>query len=773
MNIRPGAKISLACLVSATALAAPALAAAQDAPQKAPELDAVIVTAQKRGENVQQVPIAITAVAGDQLQARQVVNALDVANQVPALQINHVFAGSNPTIFLRGVGVNDYNPASAGAVGVTVDEVFLNAGVGQLFQVYDVDRMEVLRGPQGTLYGRNTTGGVINFFTRKPSFTPELAADLTYGRFNQLFADIAAGGPLVGDTLAGRVSLSVKSRDGWTTNLVNGDKQNDIDSVAGRAQLLFKPTDRLSIEAKLEGGRSDASAYRSKQAGTYNLAAGRPCTGQEVLALDICANPLTGYVDTASPRQARTDVLDNHEKLRNLATVTRTTWEGEAVTLTAISAFVRNKRLMSQDQDSSPFSIVYSPIWTEKSEQVSQELRLASRGGERFNWVAGGYYLRDRLDSLTDFELLAQFSPTPTASYFDPAQSIMAIERRFTQVTRSLALFAQGDLKLTDRLKLTAGVRYTDDRKALDFISYAGPVNARTNPNARLAQPLVGLIDADGANATIDAPVHAVDRLRKPTWNLSLDYQLRPSVLAYASYSRGVRAGGHNTGAIVSPLEFTAVRSERLDAYQAGLKTDLLDRRLRVNAAAFYYDDHDMQVFGIGPGNPIPVQRLQNADARIYGGELEIQAAPAAGLELNAGAAWLNAAYTHFADPIRGDFSGQRLDKAPRLQLNGSARYRWSFSPRWSAMAAADLSHQSKVYFSPANTAPAIGRAHGQVDLRASLADRRSGVELGVFVENATNASYLQDIADQSSFGFYQMYYNEPRTFGLTARYRM
>jgi len=762
-------RLYLASVMAGTALVpAAALAAPDD------QIQEIVVTAQKRGESIQKVPISITALSSADIQEKGLRDALGLTQNVPGLQVNNVFQSSNPTIFLRGVGVNDYNPASSGAVGVTVDEVFLNSGVGQLFQLYDVDRIEVLKGPQGTLYGRNTTGGVLNFYTKQPSFGRDLSASLTYGRYNQVSFDGAAGGTIVPDRLAARLSVSVKRRDGYVKNLEDGRELNDIDSLAGRFQFLFTPTDRIEIKNKVEGGRSRTSAIAHKSLGTYNLALGRPCTGDEILAINVCANPLTGFADSANLNEVRTDIHNNYEKLDNFGDRLSIVWNGDKVSLTSISAYVWNRRRLNQDQDSSPFSILNSPVWTEKSEQVSQELRLASTGDGRLKWVVGLFYLHERLNSLSNFSYLASFNPTPSQPYFDPANNIFLVERQFTQKTDSFAGFGQLDYALTDKLKMTLGFRYTSDKKDISFQTYAGAVNPASDPLARLQQPLIGLIDSSPNDFSIDAPARTTDRLKKPTWRVALDYQMTPDILGYASYSRGVRSGGHNTGAVFfSGIEFTKVQPERLDAFEVGLKSDLLDRRLRVNLAAFHYDYKNMQVFSLESGPTVPLQRLQNADAEIYGGEMEVSATPASGLELNFGLAALHTEYTRFIDPLRGDFKGQRLDKAPSLQMTAGVQYHFALSPDWEGRIGGDFAYQSKVYFSPVNAAPMESDAHGQLNLKAGIGKADKGLDLLFFVNNVTNKRYLQDIVDVSVAGFYFGVYSEPRTYGLTLSYKM
>ena len=772
--------VSRAALVATLLLAPAAQVAAQDggtAPSETAtgdQIGEIIVTAQKRGENVQKVPIAITALSGDTLAQDGVVTTLDLTQAVPGLQINNLFQSSNPTIFLRGVGVNDFNPASSGAVGVTVDDVFLNSGVGQLFAIFDIDRVEVLKGPQGTLYGRNTTGGVINYATKRPSFSPDFSASATAGRFSQFFFDAAGGGALIEDKLAARASVTVKRRDGWAVNLQDGRDINDLETYAGRLQFLLTPSSDIEIHNKIEGGVTKSSALGHQSLGIFHPTANRPCTGEEIIARTICVNPITGYQANADIDEFNTNVLNNSEKLTNFADRLLVSIDTGDINITSVTAFVYNKRELNQDVDYSPFAIAELPLWTEKSEQASQELRISSNGGGPLKWIVGAYYLQERLSSLVNFALLREFNPDPTQPFFDPASSIMTVERDFTQRTTSKAVFAQLDYELTDRLTATAGIRYTDDRKKLGFITYAGPVNPDSNSQARLQDRRLGFIDSNPGNGVIDLPSRTVTTLKKPTWRLALAYQAAPAVNAYASYSRGVRSGGYNTGALFSAIEFNEVDSESIDAFEVGLKSDLLDRRLRLNFAAFYYDYRNLQVFSLepDPNGAAPIQRLQNADAEIYGAEVDIQARPMSGLDINLGAAYVHATYSDFVDPIRGDFRGNNLDKAPRLQMTGRATYSYDISDDWTGRIGADFSYQSKVFFSAVNAEPMAAGQHGEINLNAGFG-HRDGIDLSLFVRNVGNKRYRADMNDLSSLGFYFPVYNEPRTYGVTVRYAM
>jgi iron complex outermembrane receptor protein len=297
----------------------------------------------------------------------------------------------------------------------------------------------------------------------------------------------------------------------------------------------------------------------------------------------------------------------------------------------------------------------------------------------------------------------------------------------------------------------------------------AGPVGT----SDRLLQtPLIGLLDSNVNSFAIDAPITKEDSFNKPTWRLSLNYKATPDTLLYASYNRGFRSGGWNTGALASPIEFTFAQPEKNDAYEAGFKSDLFGRSLRINGAAFYYDYSDLQVFTLQPGNPVPFQRLQNADAEIYGAELDVTAQPVDRLELHAAAAYLHTKYTRLNDAIFGDLSGNRLDKSPTWQLSASAAYSAPLNDRLTGRISADVAYQSKMFLSPTNTAPLMRSGYAIANAEVGLTDEQSGLSFTLFVKNLSDKRYLQDAIDVSSFGSFGLFYNEPRTVGATLSFK-
>jgi iron complex outermembrane recepter protein len=765
--------------VLASGLLLPQAASAQDASDVTDQgIEEIIVTAQKRSESIQDVPLSITAVDGESLAERGVTNAVDFAKEIPNIQIKTGFAATNPTIFMRGIGINDFSPASAGAIGVLVDEVFLNSTTGQLVQIYDLDRVEVLKGPQGTLYGRNTTGGVINFFTKKPGFDFDPSLQLTYGRYNEFNVEAASSIPIVDDKIAARVSVSLKRRDGYRRNLFNGERLNDVDQTAGRIQLLFQPTERLEILAKFEAGFNRSTFYTTEGLGIIDPATGGACTPQQILQRDVCSNFL-GYIESRDTRVANSNYADQKEDLDSYTGRVGINWDGDSVALTSISSYVSNEAIIRQDIDGSPFRVLEQPFGRGYARQFTQEVRLASTSNDAFKWLVGGFYLTEKLDSFSAFEAFAEFNPTPGVPYLDLTGAttggipVFRVDKFYRQNTRSFALFGQASYELTDRLKVTVGARYSWDRKDINLRSVFGPVDPtlQRNPIVNPICCLVGdIASIDPAIGLPTAPIIERRSYKKPIWRFAIDYRPNDDVLLYGSYSRGVRSGGFNAGATTDPLEFSIVSPEKIDAFELGLKSDLLDRKLRFNAAAFYYSGQ-LQVFTLRTGVVLPIQVLDSAEVEGYGLEADLQARPMDGLDLKLSGAVFRGKYTDY--PGTPSNIGNRLSNAPRASLAASARYETAVSGSLRAAIGADVTYQSKIFFQPSNQAVQAQDGYAIVNGRLSLLKESPDLELSFWVKNVFDKVYLADIFDVTSFGNYQANYSTPRTFGvsLSARF--
>lgn len=763
-------KAVLAATASTLVLAGTAQAQEGAEPEASPRrvLDVIEVTAERRQASQQDVPVTLTALDTERLREGDYRDAAELSQQVAGLQIKSSFSASNPTIFLRGVGINDFNPANSGAVGVTVDDVFYNSTIGQMFQLYDLERVEVLKGPQGTLYGRNTTGGVLNVATRAPGDAFGGYVTGTYGRFDQFDLEGAMDIPL-GEQLALRISGVSNTRDGTRdVTLPDGSTvdRNDTDFQAARIQLLYEPSATLSVLGKVEVGRSRSSARSYESQGLINYTTGewgltefdRVCGPSG----SMCGDAF-GYFDDADPYSGAENMARTPEDIDTVSASLRIDWDLGSFALTSVTGYLEAEREILLEVDASPNRLTEEYI-NDSTEQFSQEIRIASQWDGPLSVIAGAFYLSDTLEGRDNFELLAGASPTPGQPYFDLVNFIARVDREYTQELETFAVFAQTDYALTPRLTATLGARFTWEERELTHRSYAGPVDAvQLSEPAPLYYPLLD---------TSTYPTNTVSD-EEPTYRLALSYQATDDVMVYGSLSRGFKSGGFNTGASSDPVEASIVEPEELTAWEVGIKSEWFDRMLRANAAAFFYDYSNLQVYGLAPGG-VPTQTLFNAEeAEISGVELELLALPANGLEIGLSATYLDASYTDFVTPIGQTFTGNDMVAAPEWSLVPHIRYETlPFAGGYRLTLGATATYTGDQYFDNANTERLGQEAYWLVNARAALTAPGDQWELAAFIRNAFDETYTVDAFDVSDFGFDELVYGDPQTYGVSLTYR-
>ncbi len=731
----------LAMLLASTAMAQQTVAT--------DTVEEIVVTAQKRSENLQDVPIAITALTAETLKNQRVGNLLGLSGLAPGLQIKTDDNAANPRIFIRGVGVNDFNPASASAVGIYVDGVYVSSPLAQLASFYDLQQVEVLRGPQGTLYGRNTTGGAINVTTKKPSDTLEADAALEYGRFNSVDLQGGIGGPIVPGKLDVRVSGLYTRNDGYTLNRLTGNYGNNTDRWGLRGALRWTPasnvTDDLSVSVGQSHGGSILAYNRSLIPQTAAATGPDGLCGPAFYTSGQCTNVL-GYANT-SKNLYEGDYSFEGKDIVKLWGVTNTlTWDLGPVSLVSVTGYQHADRNDQEETDANPLAII-TASYLARQNTTSQEFRLQSNGKDRLRYVLGAYFAYDDLVNNSQYDILrALRDPTPeNPSGADPANSIALFGWPLTQKTHSYAVFGQADYDISDRLTLTLGLRYAIDDKTFHYFSNA-------------------------ENGAI--PIFTFDQsksFKSATGRLGLQYKASDDVLLYASYNRGAKSGGFFSGQTTEPADLGPYRDEKVNAYEIGAKTELFDRHLRANFSAFYYDYKDLQVYTAIQRGELTVQLFTNASAaRIYGGEAELQATPLKGLDLSLGLSLLSATYQNFVSEA-ADYSGNTLPSAPKVSLNGTARYEFDLA-FGSLVTQLDFTHRSKIFFDTANTDrlsdPSRTYVNGQIGLKLA----QGHYEIGIWGRNIFNVTNIVDITPIPGLGFDVFSVGTPRTYGLYAR---
>jgi iron complex outermembrane receptor protein len=595
MSLLAGA--SLALLAAAPALAQDA--AVGVTPAQEDEVngnDEIVVTAQKRAENVQDVPIAITALGGEELAATGALDTEDLKAAAPALNVTTAVGGFGlPRI--RGIGATGQGVGIENPVAVYVDGVYYSAAFGVLQSLFDAEQVAVLKGPQGTLFGRNATGGLIQITTRGPEHEWTGKAQFGYGNFETVEGAAYISGGL-GDKVAVSLSGQYQARNkGYGVNVFTGGEVKDDRNWSTRAKLLFEPTGATKILLSADFNGRDAAEPAFANFGLNSL-------GQDVPA-QIRARGGDPEYDIFSD-------FDPQLKARQWGLGLTIDQELGGATLKSITAYRKSKLFTFFDPDgTTAATLAIGNNYTDK--QFTQEINLISSGDGPFQWVIGGFYMWDEGEILPRPEWTRQIF---RGNYTDSLA---------TSTLNSIAGFLEGSYKLAEATRLTAGVRYTRDERKLEAFNqtYTAATGAITN----------------GAT-TNDERV-----FEKPSWKVSLDHRFSPEVLAYASYNRGFRSGTF----VPQATPILVLQPEVVDAYELGIKTDLFDRRVRFNLAGYYYDQTNVQVVQIIAGT----QNVYNAKgARIKGLDGDISFQVTDGLRIFGGFNYTDARYTDFTDAI-------------------------------------------------------------------------------------------------------------------------
>jgi iron complex outermembrane receptor protein len=734
-------------------------------------LDEIVVVARKREERLQDVPIAVSAFTAADLEKSQTSDIGGLQGAVPNLNIVQGRGSSaSANVFIRGIGQPDALQTFDPGVGIYVDGVYLSRIQGALLTLFDVERVEVLRGPQGTLYGKNTIGGAVNVVSRKPG--DELAGRFaaSYGRFDALQLNGYLAMPLVEGKLAISAAATYDKRDGTTTDLTTGRKYNDRDTVAGRLIVRATPAEGLEviiagditkIDTALTLGRAEAPL-------TQTVLAGVPPVFTLVPAPTGTWNRT---VRTSFRGNEGQEV--NHKGLSLTVNAEATDW----LTLTSISAYRVLKPELFIDIDATQVETGDVKVFIDQN-QFSQELQ-AKVDFDRLKGVVGLYYMRENLSSQQEayaddlFSLLSARLPITFTRFITDEQK-----------TDSYAAFSQFTYDLTDQFAITAGLRYTKEskdyrRSTFTTSSFAGlNLPAFTIPDA-IPAPFNTQFGGDGS-ASWDAWTPSV----------TLDFKPMDDVLVYATVARGFKSGGFNGRAnaladivITDPVSGQrranlTFNPETVWTYEAGLKSTVLDGRLRFNASAFYSDYKNFQARVGGPdAGSFPV--INAGKLEIYGFEMEALAKPVPALTLAASVGYLSADYKEFFDtrqppspscnPTRTQIVCEPAF-APKWNLRLAADYAFDLGAAGVLTLGADLRHVSSHFLSVDNRRPALfedGYTLLNAQARWNDADNRLFATIGG--KNLLNEIYKTDGQEFSNVGNIQTaYYGDPVTWSLT-----
>ncbi len=740
------AKLLVSC--AAFALSAGA-AVAQEGGEFA--VEEVVVTAQKRSENLQDVPVSVTALSGDALVDRGVSNVTGLNNLAPGLRVSSGDAAANPKIFIRGVGLSDFNPNSSSGVGIYVDGVYVSSPLAQMAGFFDIGQIEILRGPQGTLYGRNTNGGAVNVATKRPTRTFSAEASAEYATYDAVNLSGAVSGPVIQDVLSVRAAGQVVKDDGYTYNRVTGNDLNDTDYWAVRLSALYTP--REDVEALFQVNRfvnrGDATQPQHRALFPLTPAAAGPdgFCAPGFYGSGQCGDAF-GYADLDNDDRATAANQEGKDKIDLFGASAQVTWDLGPISLVSVTAYSWAHRNAFENTDSSPNRMI-EINYLARQRQFTQELRLQSNSGPDapLNWVLGGYYMDETVKDASTQDVLGDLRPL-FPDGFSLADSVAAFSYPYTQKTKSYAVFGQADYRLTERLVGTVGLRYSADDKSFDYRSQA-------------EGGLIVLLTSN-QDKTFSA------------WSgrLGLRYEVSDDLNIYATYNRGFKSGGFFGGLATTPEELIPYDNEQLDAYEVGLKSELFDRRLRLNLSAFYYDYKDQQVFAQALRNGLTVLVLDNAaNSEVYGAEIEATARLSQNLSVDAGLSLLDAKYGEYFSE-GDDFTGNRLPQSPKLTFNAAANYVRPLAWGGDVVATVDAAYSSKIYFDNSNAERLSQDGVWVFGAQAGWRAPGGKLEAGVFARNLFDETYAVAISNIDSLGVDLVTLNRPRSLGAYLRYR-
>ncbi|MDE0154062.1 MAG: TonB-dependent receptor [Gammaproteobacteria bacterium] len=826
MSFKNKQRAWLAVTITACTFTLPLAPAAQDQGF----LEEIIVTAQKRAQNIQDIPVAVTALSGDELVEHGITDMFDLQQNAPALRVGQSQTATTANFNIRGIGTSSQNFGLESSVGLYVDGVYRARQSAMINELADVERVEVLRGPQGTLFGRNSSAGAVLLNTVAPSHETDGYFELSYGNLDLFSANAAAGGSLVEDVLAVRLTGFMTSRDGFVDAVGAGNNLlNDRDRYGGRAQLLYTPTEDISLRVILDYSEIDevccaATTFRNN----YFSFDGRPGSDALLASLGV---PLLDE-DRFTDYVVRMNRLpESHNEDSGVSA--ELNWDiGATDTLTAISAYRTFNTTDDADVDFNAADIAERYNRGE-SEMFSQELRLSGSRG-RVDYLAGAYYFNQNLNSWTttglgaDFEAFVLGGNPDLGTLVNTINALSALTGGFIPMTapailpgsqalnvmlqdhEAWALFSQVDVRLLEQWSLSAGIRYTDEKKRLDgtftqgntgpppdFTAIGTNLFLASQGLARLDPSLLAPLVYPGWGFHLQpvfAPRPDVDETLKDdqvTWNVKLSWTPNDDLLLYAGYATGFKSGGTNTDRI--PAAFSQVfGAEKSDSFEAGLKLVLPQHSLRVNLALHYTTIEDFQSNAF-TGAGFNLRNAGQLEAR--GGELEVAWSPLDGLRLSGAYVYNEAEYDEFEmancwvaapfldgtpDPGRTspgdafcDRTGDRLAGNPEHTVLLSATLSRSFNDNLGGYVHADYNHRSSIVMDGNADPIKVQDGFGLLNARAGIVLEALDLDISVWGRNLLDEDWFGPIFDVPlQDGKLAAYPRETRTYGVTLRKR-
>ena len=763
-------------------------------------LEEVVVTAQKREQSIQDVGISISALSGSDMKTLGMQTTTDLSAHMPGVQMFNALGGpgQNVSLAIRGVGLNDFQDGTEAPSVIYSDEFYVLPLAGASVAMFDLDRVEALRGPQGTLFGRNATGGLIHFISRKPSDEFEGYVDLTLAEYDQINVEGAVNIPIL-DNLATRFAFITNNNDGWQDNILPQKDGGETDWWAVRNQWAWQATDDLDVLLKFEysKARGDTGYYQHLPAFVDADGAARAVPSNTDIYGTCPGCGPTGYREEQSGAGDAFDTKVANQDLQRLSgtratTVTgKITWDAGGIEVTSVSGYLNLSKDNREDCDSAPFDICRTR-YAYDQEEFTQELRFHGET-DRTRWTTGFYYLHQSADNKQDAALDADgflgFTGIPGVPFI--------LDNEWESELNAWAVFGQLEFDISDKWSVIAGLRYSDDDKEFEQVKQDFIADPATLvlPDGTLRNqdfaPFPGLPLFGGVNFTrngapfgVDADFDLVAELvanpagdlvdqsfKNVNAKIELDWRPTDDMLMYASFSRGTKSGGFNNG-FIGGLEVGATNAnvpfdeEVLHAWELGIKSTFWGGKARLNAAAFYYDYSDYHAFSfLGLASV-----TTNADASLYGAEFELFLNPIERLDMMFGLSLLDTEVEDISNGVT--VSDKEMGLAPDITFNGLARYEW---PALNGMAGiqADFSYVDERHTDVQNQPVQLLESYVIGNARASWRTNDDRWEVGLFVNNIGDVQVPSFIFNLASLGYAQINMSQrPRWFGGSVSYR-
>jgi iron complex outermembrane recepter protein len=714
-------------------------------------LEEIVVTAQKREQNVQGVAISLTVFSEKNIRDLQLTDPIDVAGQTPGLNIRYTDGNTNPIVNIRGIGLNDNNSNNNPSAAVHIDDVYISSSAYLSFPLFDLERIEVLKGPQGTLFGRNTSGGAVNFYTKKPTQEKEGYVSASLGNYETYRLEAAVSGALT-ENLSGRLAFITIQSEGHQTNIGTIEA-----GTAGQNAFVAPFPDNPTTE-RTSHGADDVTAARVtldwNATETFNVMfSGHAMFDDSDNWIQRLTGPdNAGFVQLGDRNTVASEFSPGREA-EGYGFVLKSTTDFETMELITITGFESYDRVSAIDV-AGP-SRYFTRDQDEELWQFTQEVRLQSSATDKIFWTVGGFYSDDEVDSSNGlvFGEPGRFSPTTLLT-------------AYTQEGSSFAFFGHAEYQFAEQFKLIGGLRYTDEDK-----KYTG--GSRDIDPFGLSPGGISALPPGGAGIQVSEKYSTSDLSGK----IGLDWTPVDDILVYFSFSKGFKSGGFDGSTFTgTPLEATPFKEETVLSYELGFKSTIFDQRLRLNGAVFYYDYDDLQVSlraDFAPGLA-GTTRVNAGAARIWGFELDTIAYLFEGLTLQGGLSYLDTRVNEVSDIVAraSDITvGNEVPDAPEISLNVAGRYETALSDDVGFSAAIDASYKDD-FFANINNSPVLSPDE-YVLVNAKAALRYGDAwEFSIWARNLLDNDYvISRSLVTSSSGSPVETYGKPRVYGLTIRY--